>query len=100
MSRLVNRGRDDVRRRLAGELDDVLAEISFQRFNTYGFKRSVQMNLFGRHALTLDDQSRRAFARESFDDLVCFGRVAGPMNPGARSFSIRRELFQILVEIK
>ena len=54
MSRLMNSRRDDVRRSLAGQLDDVLAEISFQSFNTCGFERSVQMNLFRRHALALD----------------------------------------------
>ena len=58
------------------------------------------MNFLSRHALALDDQSRRAFARKSLDDFVCFGSVAGPMNPGARLFRIRSELFQISVEMK
>ena len=100
MSSLVNGRSDDVRRRLAGKLDDVLAEISLERFNAFGLERGVQMNLFRRHALALDDESRTALARQSLDDVVRFGRVTGPMNLSTGSFGIRGELLEIPVEIK
>src|SRR6266404_2893593 len=58
------------------------------------------MNLFRRHALAFDDKSRGAFARESLNDVVSFRGITRPMNLRAGFFSIRGELFKILVEMK
>ena len=76
----MNRRRDDVRRRFAGKLDDVLTKIRFQGFDAGCLKRCVQMNLFGRHALALDDQPRLTFARNPFYDFIRFACITRPMN--------------------
>src|SRR5262245_18708362 len=100
MSRFMNSRSDDVRRCLAGKLNDVLTKIRFESFDALSFKCRVQMYLFRRHALTLDDEPRPALARECFDQVISFGRIARPMYPGSGLFRIRSELCRRLVQMK
>ena len=65
--RLVDRGGDDVRRRLAGELDDVLAEIGLDRLHPVSRERVVQPRLLRKHRLRLD-RFREAVAPGDLED--------------------------------
>ncbi len=72
----VNRGRDDVRRRLVRKLNDVFAEIRFDHLHARSFQRIVEMRLFGRHALAFDDRARVAFERKL--QMMAFASAASP----------------------
>src|SRR5688572_10893095 len=61
--RFVNCWSNDVRRRFTCELDDVFAEVSFYYFDSLVFQRCIKMNLFGHHALALDDLPGAALDR-------------------------------------
>jgi hypothetical protein len=82
------------------ELDDVLAEIRFDDLHSRGFERVVQVRLFGRHALALNDGARVSVARQAHDDVVRLGGVAGPMDYGTALLRVRRKRFEILVEVQ
>ena len=49
----VNRGRDDVGRQLAAQLDDVFAEIGLDRRDAVAFEEVVEADLLGDHRLAL-----------------------------------------------
>ena len=53
--RLVDDRRDDVRRHVLVELDDVLAEVGLHHPHVRGLERVVQLDLLGHHRLALDD---------------------------------------------
>ena len=99
-ARFMNRGRDDVRRRLVRKLNDVLTEICFDHLHAGSFERVVEMRLFGRHALALDDDARVSFCRQAADDRVCFGSVARPVNFRAATLRVAHKLFEIPIEMQ
>src|SRR5205807_3911429 len=70
------------------------------RFDSFGFQRGIEMNLFSRHALALYRQARIPFASEPANDAVCFSRITRPMNLRACFRSVRLKLFEILIEMK
>ncbi len=96
----MDRGHDDVRRRFVRELDDPLAEIGLDGREAFGFERRVEMNLFGRHALRLDDARRRARAQQAQHDGARLGRVARPMHLRARALGVIGKLCQILIKMR
>jgi hypothetical protein len=57
-ARLVQCRRDDVRRRLARQLDDPLAEVGLDDFDPLRLEGSVQVDLLGGHRLRLHGQLR------------------------------------------
>ena len=59
----MNGGDDDMRRRLARELDNPFAQIGLDRIQPCRFERGVEMNLFGCHAFRFDDARRLTFAQ-------------------------------------
>ena len=54
MPGFVNGRCNDMRGRLAGQLDDVFPQIGFHDFDTGGFKGVVKPDFFGEHGFTLD----------------------------------------------
>ena len=58
------------------------------------------MNLFSRHALALHDQARAACAHEFANYGVGLRSITRPMDLCAEFFGVRREFFQISVEVK
>src|SRR6185369_5108426 len=82
-----------------GELNDVLAEIGFDNLHTRSFESIVEMRLFRRHTLALDDDVRLTFRGEGANDRVCFRSVSGPVNLCATSLGAANKLFQILIEM-
>ena len=67
---LLDRRRDDVHGVLAGELEDVLAEIGLDRSDAHGRERLVQADLLGRHRLRLRGQLRARVAAHARDVLA------------------------------
>ena len=53
---LVDGGSDDVKRSVAGQLDDELAKIRLDGFDALRFEPLVQAHLLGKHRLALDNQ--------------------------------------------
>jgi len=68
--RLVDHGRDDVRRPFARELHDVLAEVRLERGDAVGLEGIRKVDLLGRHRLRLDDPPDTLTAREDQHDLA------------------------------
>ena len=89
-----------MRRCFTGKLNNVLAQIRLQRFDSFGFQSGIEMNLFSCHALTLYRQAGISFASETTNYRVCFACITRPMNLGACFFSVRFELFEITIEMK
>ncbi len=97
---LVNRRGNDMRRSLAGKLNDVLTQVSFKRGHAYGLQGRVEMDFLGHHALAFHDQARPSFTGEAANYAVRFVRIARPVNLGPNFFGVGRKLFQILIEVK
>ena len=53
--RKVDRRRDDVGRSLAAQLDDVFAEVGFDRFDAGGLESVIEADLLGDHRLAFGD---------------------------------------------
>src|SRR5256886_4907473 len=95
---LVNGGGYDVRRRFTGELDDVFAEVGLHRLHAAARQRGVQVDLFGRHTLALDDRPRPPSLGDPGDDLACLRCVTRPMDPRAGALGVGGELLQVAVQ--
>ena len=95
---LVDGGRDDVRRRFLGELDDVFAEVGFQHLVPQFFQVRVEMNLLGGHRLALDDDLGLGLLGNAGDDVARLGGVVRPMHTGAEPVEVVGELLQIGVK--
>ena len=79
----MDRRGDDVRRRLAGELDDVLAEIGLHGLDVRRCERRVEGDLFRDHRLALDDEPHAGARGDVEDDGARLGGVAGPVHHAA-----------------
>ena len=71
---LVYGGSYDVKRSVAGQLDDVLAEVSLDGFDALRFELVVQAHLLGEHRLALDHEINIPALRHA-DDVA--GRLGG-----------------------
>ena len=80
---------DDVRGLLAGQLDDVLAHVRFQRADAGRFGGVVELDFLADHRLALDHQLRRMALADTKDDGVGFVRRFRPMDLDA----IARQVF-------
>jgi hypothetical protein len=76
---LLDRRGNDVHRMLAGELEDVLAEIGLDDFDACGFERRVQLDLLGEHRLP-------------FRNELCIGGCADPCHRRLRLFRCWAEM--------
>ena len=85
--RLVNRGQDHVRRPLAGELHDVLAEVGLHRMDARGFETVAEVDLLGCHRLGLHDGPGIARERCRARSAACPCRLprGGRARPGRRA---------------
>src|SRR5271167_1179629 len=75
---------DDVRGRLAAQLDDVFAKIRLDRLDPRFFERGVEADLLGDHRLALGHPLGAPRLAEAEDDLERFSRGAGVVNIAAR----------------
>ena len=76
--------RDDVRGRLAAQLDDVFAEIGLDRLDSRRFQRRVEADLLGDHRLALGHRLGAALLAQAEDDRVRLRRVARVVHMAAR----------------
>ncbi len=68
----MDRRRDDVGRGFAAQLDDVFAEVGFDRLDPRRLERVVEADLLGDHRLALGDALRAHRLAEVDDDLARF----------------------------
>jgi hypothetical protein len=88
----------DVVRRFAIELLDIFAEIGLDAFDAVFFEEMVELDLFGDHALALDDAAAAFLLTDSEDLFECLGGVLCPDDAAASAGKDRLEFFQLLVK--
>ncbi len=76
----MNGGRQNVRWRLSGQLNNQLREIGLHRLDAALQQRVVQTYLLGHHRLDLYDFSRALCLYQFGNDAICFPRVPRPMH--------------------
>jgi hypothetical protein len=96
---LVQRGRNDVVRSLAGELDDIFAQVRFHRLDAIFFEMLVQMNLFRGHRFGLHHQLHAALAGEIGDELARLGAGVGPDHFAAAGDHVALEFLEINIQM-
>ena len=95
----MNRGRDDVRRVLAGELNEVLPEVAFDgRYAGVG-QPGVQPDLLRDHRFAFDDAGDLMTARNLENRRARVVAVGRPMHPATVSLDLAFELNQEAVEV-
>ena len=96
----VDGGHHHVRGRLAGKLDDPLAQIGLVHLNAGLFQVLVEMDFLRGHGLGLDDALYAAFLRQ-VQNVVLHGlRVAGAENLGAAGLGRVRKVLGQLIEVR
>ena len=95
---LVDGRHQDVRRVLAGQLDDQLGQVGLGRADAGVFERGVQPDLVGGQRLDLDHLARAVALHDPRDDRSP-PRVARPMDLPARALHRRLQLEQIAVQV-
>ncbi len=99
LARVVHRRGDQVRRPLAGDLDDELAEVGLGHLQPGGLQRGVEVDLLGRHRLRLHDALTAGLLRDLDDDAAgVLGRLR-PVDAAAEAEDGGLELFEVAVEV-
>ncbi len=99
VGRLLERGGDDVRRVLAAELEDVLAEIGLDDLQPGRLERGVELDLLGRHGLRLRNELR-VVPSADLDDIGA-GLLGGcaDLDVPASRLERPRELLQVAIDV-
>ena len=92
--------KDEVIRRLAGELLNKLAEITLDDLVSGRLQRGVEMNFFARHRLRFHDRANRARLGNAENILTCRRTVARPKNLSAARRKSAFELAKIVIEMR
>src|SRR6266446_25582 len=95
----MDRRRNQVARRLVTQLDDVFAEIGFDRGDAVLFEILVEPDLLGDHRLALGDDLGVDRAADLQYRGASFVRRSRPMDPAARGEDIRFVELEIEVEM-
>src|ERR1035437_3886577 len=95
----MDRGCNDMRGSFAGKLYDPFSEIGFDRIETLGFERVIEVDLFGRHALCFDDVGGADLADQLEYDVAGFPGIACPMKDRAGFLGIGRKLLKVTIEV-
>src|SRR6266550_8314159 len=96
---LVEGGHDDVRWRLAGQLDDVLAQVRFHWLDVTPGEGRVEVDLLRGHALALHHRPGATPLGDRADEVARFGCIARPMHPCAGALGVRRELLEVAIQV-
>jgi hypothetical protein len=97
--RLLDRGRDDVDRVLARELEDVLAQVGLHRPDPGRLEGGVKPDLLARHRLALRDELRADALADREDVVVRVVGRRGEVDVAAVRGDRLPELFQVVVEL-
>jgi hypothetical protein len=90
--------RDDVRRPVAPQLNDVFAQVGFDHFDAARLEGVVEMGFLGHHRFAFDCATRaRTFGDRANDPVGLVGGL-GPMDLRAVGDQARFELFEIIRE--
>src|SRR5262249_10668328 len=92
---LVDRGDEDVRRLLAGQLADQLREIGLDDVDSGVCEAVVEADLVGRKRLDLDDLANAGRLDEDCDHAPRLSRVARPVDAATRALDRLLELDQV-----
>ena len=79
-AQLVNRGNDDMTRRLVVELLDAFAQIGLDYLDAARLEERAHVAFVGQHRLALDQRLGAARRKDVVDDLVVLAGVARPMH--------------------
>src|SRR5215469_872585 len=93
-------GRDDVARRLVPDLDEVFAEIGFNRRDAVGFEIVVDPHLLADHRLALGDGLGIEAAADGEHGFVGFSGVSAPVHLSAVGDHFLLEGFEIEIEMR
>ena len=96
---LVDGRHEDVRRSLAGELDDQLGQVGLDRLDAHMRERLVEADLVGGQRLDLDHFLGPVAGGDPGDDRVGLGRVLGPVDLPPCPLDRLLELDQVVVEV-
>ena len=99
LRREMDRRRDDVGGRFAAQLNDVLAEVGFDRLDARRLERVVEADLLGDHRLALGDAFRAHRLAEVDDDLARFLGVLRVVDFAAARADLLLVGFEIKVEV-
>ncbi len=98
LARQVQRGRRQVRWDLVEELDDILAQVGFERLDPLVDQELVEVDLLRGQALGLDHRADVVPARDPEHDGARLGRVAGPVDLHPVVMAFRLEPDQVFVQ--
>ena len=98
--RQVNGGRDDVARRLAADLDQVFAEIGFDRFDAALFQAMIEPDLLRDHRFALGDDAGSRLPANLQDDVARIGGGRGVIHTRAGSGGLALEGLEIEIEMR
>jgi hypothetical protein len=93
-------GGDDVRRPVPGQLNDVLAQVRFDRLDSRCLQGVIQMDFFARHRLRLDDLGRLPLVNYFDNRAARFGPIVGKMHLAAAANHAFFERREVLIEIR
>ena len=95
----VDHRRDDVARRLAPDLDDVLAEIGLRHLDAGGFEMGVEADLFRHHGFALGDEARAGLLADLQDNVARVGGARRVMHLASALRHLPLIGFEIEVEM-
>src|SRR5437870_4192891 len=96
---MMNGRRNQVRRALAGELDNKLPEVGFSNIHPGLLQRRVQVDLFRCHRLRLDSPFAVRGPRNLDNDVSSVARGLRPVNLSTSLANRLFELLQVHIEI-
>jgi hypothetical protein len=87
----MHRRGDDVRRRFAGQLDNVLAEIGLDRLDAGSGQRFIELRLFREHRLRLGRLGHAMAARHVDHQIANLLAITRPQHLGTAGFGLHLE---------
>ena len=95
----MQRRRHQVRRRLVGQLDDVLAQVGLENLNPLRLQHVIEPKFLGHHRLALGHRSNVVGARDLRHDGVGLRCVHREMHPPAGRSHVLLQHLQVVVQV-
>ena len=81
---------------LLAHLHDSFTQVGIDDFHAVRFEERIQPAFFGQHRFALDDLLNLMLLQNPQDDLVVFGRIAGPMHVCSLTRGVFFKLLQVI----